>query len=193
MIKELTHTYRFDISTDEQFAELAGVFGHAMTAVEEQGYNVEYNGRTLHHPGQIGVIGRSAIGKSTFFNSVMDTFADAAAQVSEKRQPSHDQSREVLVWKQWLMQDGREVRLQDLHAQAALSHMPDMHLPNRESAGITIFEHVDESTEFCDMVMHFGYDESGRRYLEVQTTDDVAQSEAFAQGFLPEAQAMDKM
>ncbi len=68
MSKNLTRTFRFDISSDEQFYALANAFTHALRAVEQQGYAVEYNGATLHHPGQIGVKGKSGIGKSEFFD-----------------------------------------------------------------------------------------------------------------------------
>ena len=198
MVKDLTQTFLFNIETDEQFEQLAFAFRHALSAVEEQGYSVEYGGRMLHHPGQIGVIGRSAIGKSTFFNTAMDSYVPPETTVREKLQPSADETRNVLVWKQWVTgkdkdHNPREIRIQDVHAQSALAHRPEMFLEEQENPGITIFEHVDEDADYCDMMMRFSYDEHGRRHLEIHTTEDVAEADAFVQGFLPEVQTLDQI
>lgn len=187
MSKNLTQTYRFDISSDEQFYTLANAFTYALRAVEQQGYAVEFNGETLHHPGQIGVRGRSGIGKSDFFNAAMAAFLPADVKPSEKLQPSADETRMVQVWKQWLLATERkEYRIEDVHAGAALTHMPEMHLPIREWAGVSIYEHADEPEKYCDMVLDMRYDAQGRRTAEIRTTDAVAQSDDFSAGFLPQ-------
>ncbi len=187
MSKKLTQSFRFDISSDEQFYTLANAFTHALKAVEQQGYAVEYLGHTgLHHPGQIGVRGQSGIGKSEFFNVVMGAFLPEV-QPSQRLHPSADQTRMVQVWKQWLVSDQqKEYRVEDVHAGEALAHLPAMHLPIRDWAGVSIYEHVDEKQDFCDMTIHFHYDWEGHRYAEIRTTDAVAQSEDFSSGFLPQ-------
>lgn len=187
MSKTFTSTYKFNIETDEQFSVLANAFGHAMTAVEEQGYSVPYGGRDLFHPGQIAVQGRSGIGKSSFFNEVMQAFAPQDAQVNERLQPSADESRTVQVWKRWVSDtERREVRIEDLEAVNALSHLPDTHLPDRDMAGISIMEHALDAEELgvFDMLLVFNYDD-GRRVLEVKTTQEVAESSSFQEEFLP--------
>ncbi len=186
MSKTLSQSFRFDISTDEQFHALANAFTHALKAVEAQGYAAEYNGQTLHHPGQIGVKGTSGIGKSEFFNTVMGAFLPKDAQVSEKLQPSADQTRMVQVWKQWRVPgEQKEYRVEDLHAEAALIHMPEMHLPERDWAGVSIYEHVDERSNFCDMMLELHYEQDGRRTAKILTTNAVAQDAEFSAGFLP--------
>lgn len=186
MSKTLSQSYRFDISTDEQFYTLANAFTHALKAVEAQGYAADYNGQTLHHPGQIGVKGTSGIGKSEFFNTVMGAFLPPGAQVAEKLQPSADRTRMVQVWKQWLVPDAqREYRIEDLHAEEALIHMPEMRLPERDWAGVSIYEHVDERSEYCDMMLDLHYEEDGRRIAQIRATESVAQAQDFSSGFLP--------
>ncbi|MCB1680833.1 MAG: hypothetical protein KDI65_02760, partial [Alphaproteobacteria bacterium] len=174
MSKNLTQSFRFDITSDEQFYTLANAFTHALRAVEQQGYAVEYNGETLHHPGQIGISGRSGIGKSAFFNAVMTAFLPGVMP-TQKLQPSANETRMVQVWKQWLQTNPqKEYRVEDMHAKAALIHMPEMHLPLREVPGVTVFEHPDDKADYCDLMMSFAYDGEGRRIAQIRTTEATA-------------------
>ncbi len=186
MSKTLTQSFRFDISSDEQFYTLANAFTHALKAVEDQGYAVNYNGETLHHPGQIGVRGQSGIGKSEFFNAVMGAFLPGI-KPTEKLQPSADETRMVQVWKQWLHTDSqKDYRIEDFLAVSSLSHLPDIVLPERDWAGVSIYEHIEDKNNFCDMVMRMYYDDEGHRHALIETTEAVAQSEEFSAGFLPQ-------
>lgn len=197
MSKDLSVRYEFAVASDEQFHKLADAFAHALKAVENQGYSVEYAGEILNHPGQIGVIGRPGSGKSTFFDAVMDSFissisSDAAkVEVKQKTQPSYDRSRDVQVWKRWLLdgKDGKkEVRIVDAQASSALSHLPGVMLDQMESAGISIHEHPDNPEEYCDLVMRFNYDGEGVRTIELKATQSVAKDDEFANSFLPNVQ-----
>ena len=186
-LKTHTNIFRFDITSDKQFQSLANAFTHALRAVEQQGYAVEYHGRMLYHPGQIGVRGISGIGKSEFFNTVMSAFLPSDVESTERLQPSADEKRMVQVWKQWLLKGSqKEYRIEDILAVTSLAHLTDTQLPSRDWAGVSIFEHIDDRTEFCDIVMELLYDDNGHRIAQISTTDAVAQSKDFSSGFLPQ-------
>ncbi len=182
--------HSFDITSDEAFNSLADAFSSVIGAVEAQGYGTEYNGEMLYHPGQIGVIGKSGTGKSTFINRAVDG-ALSDASVEEKLHPSHDETRLVQVWKQWTSDDGaRQIQSKDVMASSGLMHMKGMELPERMQAGVTFFEHALGMEDVCDMVLRFRYDDDGGRFLDLKTTEEVASSAAFTDDFLPNANAL---
>ncbi len=191
MSKNHTIEHSFDITSDEAFNSLADAFSSVIGAVEAQGYGTEYNGEMLYHPGQIGVIGKSGTGKSTFINRAVDG-ALSDASVEEKLHPSHDKSRLVQVWKQWTSDDGaRQIQSKDVMASSSLMHLGmSMRPPERTQAGVTFFEHALDMEDMCDMVLRFRYDEDGGRFLDLKTTEDVASSAAFTDDFLPNANAL---
>lgn len=189
MKKSLKHIGEFDISDEAHFQELCGAFSHALKAVEAQGYGVEYAGEILYHPGQIGVIGPPASGKSTFFKTAMQAFAPEDSIVTEKYNPSHDQSRNILVWRHWIsLQNNKEITLMDMHAYHALHHLAEMNPPDRKLAGLAIYEHVQGNEGHLDMLLKFRYNESGRRVLDVSATEGVTQNTDFKENFLPSVQ-----
>lgn len=186
MSKKLKQVSEFDISDEAHFQELCCAFLHALKAVEAQGYGVEYGGEMLYQPGQIGVIGPPASGKSTFFSTAMEAFAPLDSKVTEKYNPSHDKTRNVLVWRHWIsQQNNKEITLMDMQAHDALHHLPEMNPPERKLAGLAIYEHVAGNEGHLDMLLRFRYKDDGSRVLQMSVTDDVAQNTDFAENFLP--------
>ncbi len=186
MEKDHSITHRFDVTSDEAFEGLAHAFAKVLPVIEAQGYGVEYGGEMLYHPGQVGVVGKAGSGKSTFINTAVETAYPQKHDVQEKLHPSHDEARLVQVWKQWATDDGaHQIQTHDLFASASLSHMPNMRPPERVASGVTFYEHGADMRENCDMMMRFEYDDTGRRFLEIETSAEIAGDDAYRQSMLP--------
>lgn len=183
MEKDLKLCGQVDISSEENFKVLCHAFSHAFKAVEAQGYAAQYAGDTLYHPGQIGVIGPPAVGKSTFFNAAVRAYFPSDVQTSDQYIPSHDRKRNVLAWKEWLSNEhgGRQVLLSDMMVLSSMNII----VPERKFSGVSIFEHVSGDEGNLDMLLRFRYEQDGARKLDIHVTDSVAQQPDFKEKFLP--------
>ncbi len=187
MNKNLNVSYDFNITAEKDFLELAQAFVSVIKAVENQGYSVIYHGKELNHTGKIGVLGRPACGKSHFIGIAADQYFAGEVEVSGQTHPSHNQKRDIKLWKRWKLSDGsKEIRLQDDQALSALQGtfiVQDFDDDNYR--GVGIFEHPKDPEEFCDAIVRFSYDDQGQRILSLTVSDEVASEEVFVEGFIP--------
>ena len=201
MKRDLNVSKTFNVSTDQDFDSVAKAFPSLLSLFEELSASVMYHGEELHHPGQIGVIGRARSGKSNFLNTAINAHMSGRdAHEDEIKLPrSAKDTGEVQVLKRWVS-DECEIRIQD---EKAIGHLlnnndadcpvahADLLLPDFDRPGIRIMEHPDDKEEFCDMLLEFYYDDDGQRFLEMKTTDDVANSDAYQKEFAPSVKCLE--
>lgn len=192
MNKNLNVSYDFNVTDEQDFVDLAKAFMNVIKAVENQGYSVEYHGETLNHTGKIGVIGRPASGKSHFINIAADQYFPDNVEVSGQTHPSHDQRRDIKLWKRWRLSDGsREIRLQDDQALSALHNtFLVQEFEDDNYRGVGIIEHPKNPEEFCDAIVKFHYDEHGQRMINLTVSDNVAAEKEFIDDFLPNVDSL---
>ncbi|PCI55254.1 MAG: hypothetical protein COB36_06425 [Alphaproteobacteria bacterium] len=200
MTRNLNVSNTFNISTDHDFDSVAKAFPSLLSLFEKRSTSVMYYGEELHHPGQIGVIGRARSGKSNFLNTAINVhMSGRKAQEDEIKLPRTVGGGEVQVYKRWIT-DECEIRIQD---EKAISHLlsndepdcpvahTDLLLPDFDRSGIRIMEHPEDKAGFCDMLLEFYYDDDGQRFLKIKTTDEIADSDAYQKEFLPSVECLE--
>jgi len=164
---------KFNISSDLQFDAMSVAIGQILKSLADKaGTITPYKDQLIYDPLQIGLTGQPKTGKSALItNAVKAGFADTQFDKKEKTVKSHDQTRDIKVWKRWIA-DSFEIRMQDQRAISALPYIAN-ELPNFERRGIRIFEHVyDELKPLCELLMHLENADNGAKYLHLKAKEN---------------------